>query len=147
VQFKGAISTSTSNTNNVAFIRPPAFRPSKYVSIPGDMCNATGGELKIAPTGATQVISGGATSNATCFTSLDGVSFAQSPKSFTVLKLQPTWTQFGSLFRKAAGRLVGGVVHLEGEINLVASVAPDGQSALVAQRTDSGLRRYRCCCP
>jgi hypothetical protein len=117
VQFKGAISTSTSNTNNVAFILPPAFRPSKHVSVPVDMCNATAGELNISPTGATQVISGGATSNATCFTSLDGVSFAQSPKSFTVLKLQPTWTQFGSLFRKAAGRLVGGVVHLEGEIS------------------------------
>jgi len=40
------------------------------------MCNATSGELNIAPTGVTQVISQGATANATCFTSLDGVSFA-----------------------------------------------------------------------
>jgi hypothetical protein len=116
VQFKGAISTSSSSTNDVAFILPPAFWPSKTVNVPVDMCNSTGGELNIAPTGVTQVISEGANSNATCFTSLDGASFALSPKSFTALKLQPTWTQFGRLFRKAAGRLIGGVVHLEGEI-------------------------------
>jgi hypothetical protein len=116
VHFKGAISTSSNSTNNVAFILPPAFRPSKYVNLPVDMCNATGGELNIAPTGVTQVISEGANSNATCFTSLDGVTFALSPKSFTALKLQPSWAQFGSFFRKAAVRLIGGMVHFEGEI-------------------------------
>lgn len=116
VHFKGAISTTTDNTNNVAFILPPAFRPSKDVNVPVDMCNATGGELNIAPTGVTEVISGGASSNAACFTSLDGVSFALSPKSFTALKLQPGWTQFGSLFRKAAAHVINGMVHLEGEI-------------------------------
>jgi hypothetical protein len=116
VQFRGAISTSSSNTNDVAFILPSAFRPSKYINIPVDMCDATGGELNIAPTGVTEVISEGAMSSATCFTSLDGASFALSPTSFTALKLQPTWTQFGSLFRKASARLIGGVVHFEGEI-------------------------------
>jgi hypothetical protein len=64
----------------------------------------------------TQVISGGANSNATCFTSLDGASFALSPKSFTAFKLQPGWTEFDNLFRKAAARVAGGFVHLEGEI-------------------------------
>ena len=48
VQFKGAISTSTGNTNEVAFILPPAFRPSKYVNVPVDMCDTTKGELNIA---------------------------------------------------------------------------------------------------
>ena len=116
VYFKGAISTSSSNTNDVAFVLPPGFRPSKYVNVPVDMCNATPGELNIAPSGVTQVISGGANSDATCFTSLDGVSFALSTTSFTALKLQPGWTEFGSLFRKAAVRLLGGIVHFEGEI-------------------------------
>src|SRR5215469_8964204 len=116
VHFKGAISTSSGNTNLVAFILPPGFRPAKYVDVPVDMCNATSGELNIAPTGVTQVISQGANSNATCFTSLDGVSFALSSKSFTALKLQPGWTEFDNLFRKAAARVVGGIVHLEGEI-------------------------------
>jgi hypothetical protein len=116
VYFKGAISTSSSSTNNVAFVMPPGFRPSKYVNVPVDMCDATMGELNIAPTGVTQVISAGANSDATCFTSLDGASFALSAKSFTALKLNPGWTEFGSLFRKAAVRLLGGVVHFEGEI-------------------------------
>lgn len=116
VYFKGAISTSDSNTNDVAFVLPPTFRPSKYVNVPVDMCNTTSGELNIAPTGVTEVISSGANSDATCFTSLDGASFARSPASFTALKLAPGWTEFGSLFRKAAVRLIGGIVHLEGEI-------------------------------
>jgi hypothetical protein len=116
VYLKGAITTSSSNTNNVAFVLPPGFRPAKYVNVPVDMCGATGGELNIAPTGVTEVISGGANSNATCFTSLDGASFALSPKSFTALKLQPGWTEFDNLFRKAAARVAGGFVHLEGEI-------------------------------
>jgi len=116
VYFKGAISTSSSSTNDVAFVLPPGFRPSKYVSVPVDMCDATMGELDIAPSGVTQVISAGANSDATCFTSLDGVSFALSAKSFTALKLQPGWIEFGSFYRKAAVRLIAGIVHFEGEI-------------------------------
>src|SRR5258708_32049739 len=116
VYFKGAISTSSSNTNNVAFVLPAGFRPSKYVDVPVDMCNATMGELNIAPSGVTQVISAAANSDATCFTSLDGVSFALSTTSFTALKLQPGWTEVGSFYRKAAVRLLDGVVHFEGEI-------------------------------
>ncbi len=116
VYFKGAMSTSSSNTKNVAFVLPPGFRPAKYVNVPVDMCNATGGELNIAPTGVTQVISEGANSNATCFTSLDGASFALSTSSFTALTLQPGWTEFDNLYRKAAARVAGGIVHLEGEI-------------------------------
>ena len=116
VHFKGAIKTSSGNTNLVAFVLPPGFRPAKNVNVPVDMCHATSGELAIAPTGVTQVISQGATSNATCFTSLDGASFALSSTSFTALKLQPGWTEFDNLFRKAAVRDINGIVHLEGEI-------------------------------
>jgi hypothetical protein len=116
VHLKGAISTSSSSTNNVAFVLPPGFRPSKYVDVPVDMCDATMGELNIAPSGVTQVISAGANSDATCFTSLDGVSFALSTVSFTALKLQPGWKEFGSFYRKAAVRLLGGIVHFAGEI-------------------------------
>jgi hypothetical protein len=116
VHFKGAIKASSGDTNLVAFVLPPGFRPAKFVDVPVDMCNATSGELNIAPTGVTQVISQGATSNATCFTSLDGASFALSTTSFTALKLQPGWTEFDNLFRKAAVRDINGIVHLEGEI-------------------------------
>lgn len=58
----------------------------------------------------------GANSDATCFTSLDGASFALSPTSFTALKLRPGWTEFGSFYRKARVRLIAGIVHFEGEI-------------------------------
>lgn len=123
VYFKGAISTSSSNTNNVAFVLPPGFRPSKYVNIPVDMCDATSGELNIAPTGVTEVISEGANSNATCFTSLDGASFAPSVASFTQLKLQPGWKEFGSLFRKAAVRLT-----TDGFVRFVGEIRPTGKN-------------------
>jgi hypothetical protein len=116
VHFKGAISTSRGNTNDVAFVLPPGFRPAKNVTIPVDMCNANSGELAIAPTGVTQVISQGANSNATCFTSLDGASFALSSGSFTPVKLQPGWTEFDNLYQKGAARVINGIVHFEGEI-------------------------------
>ena len=116
VHLKGAIKTSSGNTNDVAFVLPPGFRPAKYVNVPVDMCNATSGELAIAPTGVTEVISQGLLSNATCFTSLDGVSFAPSAASFTPLTLQPGWTEFDNLYRNAAARVADGIVHLEGEI-------------------------------
>ena len=116
VYFKGAISTSSTSTNNVAFVLPAGLRPNKTVNIPVDMCNATPGELDIAPTGVTEVISDGANSNATCFTSLDGASFAQSSKSFTALTLKNGWKEFGGLFRKGAVQLAGGFVRFEGAI-------------------------------
>ena len=116
VHLKGAIQTSSGNTNDVAFVLPAGFRPSKNINVPVDMCDATSGELAIAPTGVTEVISQGKLSNATCFTSLDGVSFALSTASFTPLTLQPGWTEFDNLYRKAAAHVVGGIVHLEGEI-------------------------------
>ena len=123
VYFKGAISTSSSNTNDVAFVLPSGFRPSKYVQVPVDMCNSTMGELNIAPDGVTQVISAGSNKDATCFTSLDGASFARSTTSFTPLKLSTGWKEFGSLYRKAAVRLIGGIVHFGGEIRTAGTKA------------------------
>jgi len=129
VYFRGAISASSGDMNDVAFVLPRGFRPSKFVNIPVDMCNATPGELNIAPTGVTQVISDGANANATCFTSLEGASFAASAASFSQLRLQAGWKEFGSFFRKGAVRLSGGFVRFEGEImptgkNTVAFILP-----------------------
>jgi hypothetical protein len=131
VYFKGAISTTKSNTNLVAFVLPQGFRPSKTVNVPVDMCSSKSGELNIAPDGVTQVISAGATTTATCFSSLDGASFAQSPASFTKLKLAPGWKEFGSFYMNAAARLSGGIVQFEGMIqtkgtNRVAFTLPAG---------------------
>jgi hypothetical protein len=75
VHFKGAIATT--GTNPVPFTLPAAFRPASVVFVAVDLCNATNGRLQIEPTGVVTVqAEGGAFSNAACFTSLDGVSFA-----------------------------------------------------------------------
>ena len=75
VHLKGAIATT--GTNPVPFTLPAGFRPATVVFVPVDLCNATNGRLQIEPTGVVTVqAEGGAFSNAACFTSLDGVSFA-----------------------------------------------------------------------
>ncbi len=75
VHLEGAIATT--GTNPVPFTLPASFRPANVVFVPVDLCNATNGRLQIEPTGVVTVqAEGGAFSNAACFTSLDGVSFA-----------------------------------------------------------------------
>jgi hypothetical protein len=76
VHFEGGMETG--GTNPVPFTLPKAFRPSATVFVPVDLCNATNGRLQINPNGTTTVqAEGGAFSNASCFTSLDGVAFAR----------------------------------------------------------------------
>jgi hypothetical protein len=76
VRFQGAISTS--GTSLVPFTLPGGFLPALDVYTPVDLCSATKGRLHITPGGVVDVEpEGGTTSNATCFTSLEGVSFAQ----------------------------------------------------------------------
>jgi len=73
VHFKGAIAGGTSA---LAFTLPAAFRPSKSVFIPVDLCNATNGRLDITPSGQASVeAASGTFTKAQCFTSLDGVTF------------------------------------------------------------------------
>jgi hypothetical protein len=77
VHLEGAIATT--GTNPVPFTLPTAFRPSQAVFVPVDLCNATNGRLQIEPTGVVTVeAEGGTFSNAACFTSLDGVTFAKA---------------------------------------------------------------------
>lgn len=74
VRLEGAIATSM--TNPVPFVLPSAFRPAKAVYVPVDLCNASNGRLRIAPTGIVTVqAEGGDFSKAACFTSLEGVNF------------------------------------------------------------------------
>ena len=75
VHFKGAIATT--GASPVPFTLPAGFRPASVVFVPADLCTATNGRLQIEPSGAVSVqAEGGAFSNAACFTSLDGASFA-----------------------------------------------------------------------
>jgi hypothetical protein len=73
VHFKGAMAGGTVAT---AFTLPAAFRPHATVYIAVDMCNATNGRLIIDTHGVASVEAETNFSNAQCFTSLDGVSFA-----------------------------------------------------------------------
>jgi hypothetical protein len=115
VHLKGAIATT--GTNPVPFTLPAGFRPAHVVFVAVDLCNATHGVLQIEPAGVVTVqAEGGAFSNAACFTSLDGASFAKSASSFTPLTLQNGW--FNSPFGTSAPavRTISGIVHLKGAI-------------------------------
>jgi hypothetical protein len=115
VHLKGAIATT--GTNPVPFTLPAAFSPAAVVFIPVDLCNATNGRLQIEPSGVVTVeAEGGAFSNAACFTSLDGASFARSATAFTRLRLQNGWTNAPFGTSSAAARVISGIVHLKGAI-------------------------------
>jgi hypothetical protein len=115
VRLKGAIATG--GTNPVAFTLPSAFRPATSVYVPVDLCSATNGRLDISPSGVVSVqAEGGTFSNAQCFTSLDGVSFAKSATSFTSLTLKNGWTNAPFSTSAAQARTISGIVHLKGAI-------------------------------
>ena len=79
IYFKGAIS---GGTGAGLFTLPSGLRPPTTVFVPIDLCDATKGRLVIQPSGAVSVLANGPFSNAQCFTSLDGASFA-SPAACT----------------------------------------------------------------
>jgi hypothetical protein len=115
VHLKGAISGGTSS---VVFTLPAQFRPARNVFVPVDLCNAAKGTLFITPSGAVTVeAEGGKFSNAQCFTSLDGASFASTTAGFTSLVLQNGWTNAPFGTSNAAATNLSGVVHLKGAIS------------------------------
>ncbi|MGH3409762.1 MAG: hypothetical protein ACRDRJ_45815 [Streptosporangiaceae bacterium] len=89
VQFKGAMSTT--GTNQVAFTLPKAFRPATDVYVPVDLCNSAEGRLFILPSGVVTVTTEETLSDAQCFTSLDGASFARTASGFRSLKPKNGW--------------------------------------------------------
>src|SRR5207302_1787879 len=123
---------ATTGTNPVPFTLPAAFRPATAVYVKVDLCNATNGRLFIQHSGVVARKSDvEAISNAQCFSSLDGASFAKSASSFTALTLQNGWTvaPFGT--SNAAVRTISRIVQLKGAIatsgtNPVAFTLPAG---------------------
>jgi hypothetical protein len=111
VYFKGAMSGGASG---FAFTLPVEMRPSTNVWVAVDLCNSTVGRLNIQPSGVVSVQADDVFSDAQCFTSLDGASFAQSATGFTNLALVNGWTvdSFGSGI--PAARKINGIVHLKG---------------------------------
>ena len=76
VHFMGAISTN--GTNADPFILPAGFRPANETYIPVDLCDGNNGRLDILPDGVVTVeAENNDFTQAQCFTSLDGASFAR----------------------------------------------------------------------
>jgi hypothetical protein len=113
VQFRGAISGGTSA---VVFTLPAGLRPATNVYVPVDMCNATNGRLVIPTTGVVTVQAESSFSNAQCFTSLDGASFAPRTSGFTALTLMNGWTNAPFATSNAALQKFAGIVHFKGAI-------------------------------
>jgi len=100
----------------VAFTLPAGFRPATSVYVPVDMCNSTNGRLFIQSTGVVSVQAETAFSNAQCFTSLDGASFAPASSGFASLTLINGWTNAPFGTSNAAIEKVAGIVHFKGAI-------------------------------
>jgi hypothetical protein len=130
VTFVGAISGGTAD---VAFTLPAADRPAGNVYVPVDMCNSTKGWLYIQSSGVVTVQAQGAFSDAQCFTSLEGATFALPTSGTTPLTLQNGWqgapngTSYPSVQIKTnrfTGGSTPGSVHFSGAIaNGTSSVA------------------------
>ena len=113
VRFQGAIATTGTNMN--PFVLPAGFRPPTDTYIPVDMCGATKGRLYITPAGVVNVQpAGGTTSNAQCFTSLEGASFALSSAGFTAVTLATGWSNAPYATRNAAVSNAAGIVRFQG---------------------------------
>src|SRR5215471_8512782 len=89
VAFRGAIA---GGTTGLAFTLPTALRPATDVYVPVDLCNSNKGRLIIQSNGNVTVQAETSFTDAQCFTSLDGASFAPKATSFTSLTLINGWT-------------------------------------------------------
>jgi hypothetical protein len=78
VHLSGAIATATRGAPfTLPFTLPPALIPADNAFIPIDLCNATKGTLVIAGgTGEVQIAAENDTTNAQCFTSLEGAFYS-----------------------------------------------------------------------
>lgn len=113
VQFRGSIEGGTSA---VAFTLPAGFAPATTVYVPVDLCNANKGRLIIQPSGVTSVQAEKTFSDAQCFTSLDGASFALNATGFTSLALINGWVGAPFATSAPAVKNLNGVVHFKGAI-------------------------------
>jgi hypothetical protein len=112
VRFKGAVAGGTAAT--IATV-PAAFRPPANVFLPVNLCDAVSGQLEITPDGTVTVQpESGSFSDASCFTSLDGVSYSTTTSGFTPLTPASGWTNAPSGTSPAAAQEINGIVHLEG---------------------------------
>jgi hypothetical protein len=80
VRFQGAISSPSGTTGTMLFTLPAGLRPAASVWTPLGLCSGKKGRLNISSSGVVYLniysgTGGGTMDDATCFTSLEGVSF------------------------------------------------------------------------
>jgi hypothetical protein len=113
VQLRGGIRATTSN--NVAFKLTATYAPAANVYIPITLCNSWKGRLLITTDGTTSVqVEGNDLSQAQCFVSLEGASYALTNQGFTTLSLQNGWVNTGYGTRPPAAKVIGQRVHFQG---------------------------------
>jgi hypothetical protein len=107
-------------TDATLFALPPQYWPVTTVQVQADLCNGTNGRIRIDTDGtvAVEQEENQPFTNATCFTSLDGVSFTlQSEDAFATfqpLTLENGWLDYTGT---AAVRLSGRVVQFRGAVH------------------------------
>lgn len=114
VHLKGEFSGGTAGT---LFTLPPTMRPETDVYVRISLCVGRKGRLHITPSGSVTVESLGPFSDAQCFTSLEGASFAVAAVDFTGLALENGWTNAPfSTSAAAASMADDGVVRFKGAV-------------------------------
>lgn len=113
VRFKGAISAPAGSTLT-PFAIPAALAPSGPVYVGCDMIGAAKGRLNISGTSVTVQPYGSTATDATGFTSLEGVSYALNATGYTALTLNTGWTNAAFGTRNAAAQVSNGIVRLQG---------------------------------
>lgn len=108
---QGAVSSGSAAR---IFTLPPNLRPTSEIFAPVDLCNGLSGSLRIAPSGNVSVNATGPFTDAQCFTSLEGVSFALS--AFAPLNLVNGWNA-ASVHNAAAIARSGNIVTFTGLIS------------------------------
>jgi hypothetical protein len=121
VHLKGAIASGTSVE---PFKLPVGFRPAKQVFLPVDLCGAANGSLNIYPDGTVYLAAEKTFTDAQCFTSLDGVSFAPNGTGFTTLTLINGWAHDSSYTYTPGVKKFNGIVHFKGGIYLGTKAQP-----------------------
>ncbi len=128
VHLKGAVSGGLAPN---LFFLPPGMRPATAVYVRVDLCQGRKGRLVISPSGDVSVNAVGPLSDAQCFTSLEGASFAVATTGFTELTLQNGWTNAPfSTSNAAASMADDGIVRFKGAVS-------GGSSALLFTLPDS----------
>jgi hypothetical protein len=117
VHLSGAVANGTSA---VIFTVPQPYRPiDQTVYVPVDLCNAANGRLIVQTDGTVRVQAQNSFSDAQCFTSLEGATWAIGSAGFTGATLQNGWTTYFPNTLALYGQLpfgIGSAIRFHGSI-------------------------------